>query len=559
MKKIFILIGLIYGVCACSHKSDDEPYNLGPYPSELCSLIVRTQLSPIIERREVSCSLRNELMIRLKDDTLTHTRAVRLYIDGAFASVGGPRPLRKVMLDSALRLVDSVNYPAMMHRIKAELLKLEGPFTKNHYYSVKRELDYFGNIGDTLSMALLEVSLGPSFMGVGCPEEALEVTKKVLNTFERIGQPRFAGRTRINEALYYGELRDTARKDSVYRILLSDTEIQKNSPQFREGIVRNAYIDFKDTTYLKEGWRIVAPDSIPRPAHTAYYAFFADRLLEEHKADSALKMLRTGWKIGENFGFPNLNHRLLLIEGLASTYDMLGNADSALYYYKLYNHINDSIKALESGQEIIRTTYAREIESLKYEQELERNHDRWVWSIIITVLVLLALSSFIWIWKQRQTTLLRLSREQNEMDRTRHELAANILAKQEKDSLLSEMNRHIDRMTTDGHMSHSAASELQTMIRLHETGQKEWEALEELLVKIRPRFMARLHETAPGMTVKYCRMAAYIYVGMSSQQIARLLMIRPMSVYQARWRLRKQLGIPEGEGLEEFLERLGSE
>lgn len=559
MKKIFFIIGLICLVSGCSRRAGDERYNLGPYSSELCSLIVRTQLSPIIERREVSCSLRNELIKRLKHDTLTHTRAVRLYVDGAFASVGGPRPLRKVMLDSALRLVDSANYPAMMHRIKAELLKLEGPFTKKHYYSVKRELDYFSNIGDTLSMALLEVSLGPSFYAVGCPEEAMEVTQKVIKILEEIGQSRFAGRTRINEALYYGALQDSARRDSVYRILLADTEIKKNSPQFREGIVRNAYIDFKDTTYLNEGWRIVAPDSIPRPAHTAYYAFFADRLLAEHKADSALKMLRRGWEIGERLGFPNLNHRMLLIEGLAASYDMSGNPDSALHYYKLYNHINDSVKALESGQEIIRTTYAREIESLKYEQELERNHDRWVWSIVITVLILIALSSFIWVWKQRQTTLLRLAREQNEMDRTRHELAANILAKQEKDSLLTEMNRHIDRMTTDGHMSHSAASELQTMIRLHETGQKEWEALEELLVKIRPRFMARLHEIAPDMTVKYCRMAAYIYVGMSSQQIAQLLMIRPMSVYQARWRLRKQLGIPEGEGLEEFLERLGSE
>ena len=61
------------------------------------------------------------------------------------------------------------------------------------------------------------------------------------------------------------------------------------------------------------------------------------------------------------------------------------------------------------------------------------------------------------------------------------------------------------------------------------------------------------------MSIKYCRLAAYIYVGMSSQQIASLMMIGPKSVYQARWRLRRQLAVPEGEGLEEYLEHLGSE
>ena len=239
MKNLFLLIIFLALTCGCSRSPSDDPLKLGPYPREVNALIVRTQLLPMIERDEVCCSLRNEVELCLAHDTSAHTRAVRLYLDCAVEQPGRhkKRPRSKnsrLLLDSALRLVDSVNYPAMMHRIKAEILKLEAPFNKSTYFAIKRELDYFGGIGDTLAMALLEVSLGPCFYDVGCMEEAMEVTQKVMKTFERIGQPRFVSRIRINEAIYYEALGDTSRRDSVNRILLSDKEIQKNSPIFND-------------------------------------------------------------------------------------------------------------------------------------------------------------------------------------------------------------------------------------------------------------------------------------------------------------------------------------
>lgn len=559
MKQLCLSLIFFLTACACSHAPKDSTLNLGPYPQDVCALISRIQMAPMIEPIDSVYALRNRVEQYLVADTSAHTQAVRLYMDIAINSQGISDDRSRELLDSALQFVDSINYPIMMHRIKAEILKLEAPFTKNTYYDIKRELDYFGYIGDSLSMALLEVSLGPDFYRVGCVEEAMEVTKKVMKTFERIGQPRFVSRTRINEAIYYEAMGCTAKSDSVKRILLADDEIRTNSPIFREGLVRNAYIDSRDTVYLNEGLKIVQSDSTLFRRMPVYYSFIAEKLLYENKPDTAIGFLQTGWSIGEKYGFPNVNHRLRLLEDFAHAYEMQNKSDSALKCLKTIIHLKDSIRTLDSGEEIIRTTYGREMEALKYEQEIRRNHDRWVWSLSIIGMIFVGLAAFAWIWKQRQSTLLSLSREQREMERTRHELAANILAKQEKENLLSEMNRQIGRMTTDGHMSQSAASELQTMIRLHETGQKEWEALEELLVKIRPRFMAKLHAIAPDMSVKYCRLAAYIYVGMSSQQIARLLMIRPMSVYQARWRLRNQLAIPEGEGLEEFLEKLGEE
>lgn len=557
MKNLLTILILLAGICGCQRPPSDDPLAVGPYPRDLCSLIVRSQAAPMIERREVCCSLHRELERRLADDTSAHTRAVFMYVEDAMGLTYRYDRHRWQLLDSASQLVDSVNYPVMMHRIRAELLKLKPHVTKDNYLAILREIEYFGSIGDTLSMALLEVSLGPFFSDAGRKEEALEVTRKVMATFRRIGEPRFESRTRLNEATYYAALGDSARWDSVNRILLDDDEIRRNSPRFREGLVRNAYLTVKDTAYLNEGWRIVRSDSSFIRSSTVYYSFFASRALDESDADSALRLLREGWRVGEEFGFPDIHYRLLMMETTARAFEMKGKIDSALRYFTRMVYMSDSVRALDHVEEMMRAKYAREMDIMKYEQELRRDRERWIWSVVVMAVIIVAMVGLIWVWKQRQSTLLRLAREQGEMERTRRQLAASILAKQEKDNLLTEMNRHIDRMSSEGQLNGAAVSDLQMMIRLHATGQKEWEAFENLLVKIRPRFMARLHEIAPEMTMKYCRLAAYIYVGMSSQQIARLLMIRPMSVYQARWRLRKQLGVPEGEGIEEFLEQLG--
>lgn len=559
MKNLILLIVVLLTLCCCSREPTADPLAIGPYPREVCELIVRTQMSPMIDHFEVSCSLRNEAERHLTGDTSRHSLAVRLYMDEALWHHGRKNESRHELLDSALSLVDSVNYPVMMHRIKAEILKIRLPFDKRLYSEIKREIDYFGEIKDTLSMSLLEVLLGSRFHDVGLMEEAMELTQAAMRNFKRIGQLRLEGLTRINEALNYEALGDEVRRDSVNEILLADTVIRDNLPGFREGLLRNAYQNVWDTAYLNEGWRIVQSNSGLINRSAAYYALFADRMLMKNDADSALRLLRMCREAGERYGYPDDDLRALYFAVKARAHEMRFETDSALFYLKSAIDLRDSISALSTGKEIMRTTYGREIASLKFEHELQRNHDRWLWTIVVMNIIILSMAAFMWVWKLRQSTRLRLVMEQAEMERTRHKLAANMLARQEKDNLLTEMNRHIDRMTSEGHMSHTVASDLQTMIRLHETGQKEWKAFEELLVKIRPKFMARLHEQAPDMSIKYCRLAAYIYVGMSSQQIASLLMISPKSVYQARWRLRRQLAVPEGEGLEEYLERLGRE
>lgn len=559
VKNIIPIIAFLLIVGACKRQSKQTPLSLGPYSNELASLIIRAHMAPMIERREVCCSLMHEVDRQLKDDTTAHTRAVRLYVYAAMPFKRDASDSSAQILDSALHLVDATNYPVMAHRIKAEIVKRELPVTKENYLVLMDEIKYFRQLGDTLSMALLEVACGPFFHHAGRMDEAMETTKQAMATLKSIGQQRLVGRTRVNEAFYFALQNDTSAWDSVNRILLADEEIRLNSPKFREGVLRNTYLITHDTLYLNEGWNIVQKHPEMKALSTAYYSLFAEKLLENNEPDSALRLLRLGRAVGNSIGFPNANHRLLMLGVFAKVFEEKGIPDSALTYLKLFLKEKDSINTLNNVEESMRAKYNHDMETMRYEHERHRDNERWLWTVAVFMAILGGTGSFIWVWKQRQNTMLRLAYEQSTIERTRRQLAANALAIREKDNLLSEMNRHIEGMISSGAMNQSVASDLQAMIRLHAAGKEEWEAFESLLVKVHPNFMIKLHELAPEMSMKYCRLAAYLHVGMSSLQISRLLMIQPMSVYQARWRLRKQLSIPKGVDIEKFLEQLGSE
>ena len=52
------------------------------------------------------------------------------------------------------------------------------------------------------------------------------------------------------------------------------------------------------------------------------------------------------------------------------------------------------------------------------------------------------------------------------------------------------------------------------------------------------------------------KLACYMLMEFDSKRIASLMMIKPESVRQSRWRLSQKLRVPEGETLEAFLRRL---
>jgi len=68
-------------------------------------------------------------------------------------------------------------------------------------------------------------------------------------------------------------------------------------------------------------------------------------------------------------------------------------------------------------------------------------------------------------------------------------------------------------------------------------------------------FLKRLDEQYPGLSVSDKKICAYIKMDLSSKEIAPLLNMTIRSVEMTRYRLRKKLGLQQGENLTDFLQR----
>lgn len=68
--------------------------------------------------------------------------------------------------------------------------------------------------------------------------------------------------------------------------------------------------------------------------------------------------------------------------------------------------------------------------------------------------------------------------------------------------------------------------------------------------------MERLEKAYPGVSKNDQRMALYIRYGLSLQEICSITGLQPKSVGQARYRLRKSLGLDKDENIDELLRKL---
>ena len=71
-----------------------------------------------------------------------------------------------------------------------------------------------------------------------------------------------------------------------------------------------------------------------------------------------------------------------------------------------------------------------------------------------------------------------------------------------------------------------------------------------------PLFISRLRQMAPRISDTALRLAGYIAIGLSTKEISDLMNVRPESVRQAKWRLRKTLGRESEEDLFPLLSSL---
>ncbi|RLD56676.1 MAG: hypothetical protein DRJ05_10965 [Bacteroidetes bacterium] len=97
---------------------------------------------------------------------------------------------------------------------------------------------------------------------------------------------------------------------------------------------------------------------------------------------------------------------------------------------------------------------------------------------------------------------------------------------------------------------------LRSILTTFDEDESDWEVFKNQFEIIHSGFLNRLEESHPGLTANEKRFCIYIKIGMSSNDIAKLLNISMEGIKKSRYRLRKKFGIPTTEDLGNYISKI---
>lgn len=222
----------------------------------------------------------------------------------------------------------------------------------------------------------------------------------------------------------------------------------------------------------------------------------------------------------------------------------------------MYEAYADSARMRQRSQEVLRLSAVHEIwaREARYEAEMFRRN---MITAFIAV-VLLAGGAVAALVLHRRHLRQKMAAMENELklEKTQKKMAATALAIEEKDRMLDVVKTELSDMRREGEIKEGNARRLESTIKSHLLEHESDGTFLEMIDVINPGFTDRLRERCPDLSDSYLKLACYMLMEFDSKRIASLMMIKPESVRQSRWRLSQKLRVPEGETLEAFLRRL---
>jgi CheY-like chemotaxis protein/DNA-binding CsgD family transcriptional regulator len=135
-----------------------------------------------------------------------------------------------------------------------------------------------------------------------------------------------------------------------------------------------------------------------------------------------------------------------------------------------------------------------------------------------------------------------------------HELTLLALNSTYKMNLLVTLKNEVKTIFLNGNCPE--IKNLRSMLTSFDENESDWEVFKNQFEVIHSGFFIRLEESHPGLTANEKRFCAYIKIGMSSNDIAKLLNISMEGIKKSRYRLRRKFGLQTQENLENYIAKI---
>lgn len=497
---------------------------------------------------------RLESAAAVSGDSLAVARG--LYWRGQLLNRMGETDSALSVVSRGIEMVDSARTPYDFFRLRGLVRQYSHSIGAESYREIDEEARFYAGIGDKPMTATMYINLAITLLNLGDYDKSLRYMEQADDINRSLGFDKRVAKNKINIASIHFRKGNREKGIELLRELLDSPEIKADDGAYNL-VLRNLYVYTHDLSYLRKAYSGVAGNDNRRDLQGLYEALLSEHFHDIGEQDSAVAYSRLA--INNINYVDNFAHKSMIMQVYAEAMERGGQIDSALRYQKRYIEYSDSDYARMQQSEVLRIANLREVaEVMSRERESAQNTRFYFLGAIFAVLTVAGVVYFMLYRRQKRHEMA--SRDSRlEMEKSRRSLLAMMLVVEEKDNLFNFLNTEIEKMRKENSIGAPEARRLQNTIQTHLSGDEDWKSFQQQFVQIYPVFVNKLLGAYPGLADSYVKLATFIYMGLDNNRIARLLVIRPESVKQARWRLRRMMNLDKDTSLDDAIRALGSD
>lgn len=461
------------------------------------------------------------------------------------------------LIVAAMSITDSAYFPYDWLRLKSQLYSTSNNINAAEKYRHYIEtLKFARAVGDKHLEANMAVDLGNLMLELREPEKAAYYITLSDSLFAPLNLTKLIIKNRINRAFLLQELGLQQSADSMLRSLEGHPALEGDT--FTQNLIpRNLYGNHRqDTAQLLRAYAHIKDNQRFRNLRGLYRALLTEHYAKTQQWDS---MEYYGDRMMEDLPYvKNQGHRALIWLNRANVFYWKSQLDSALSARINYEESLDSLRNYERANEVLRLDALEEMrrQEVRYALLITRRN----WAIAFVTMLLIGIGSVTVLLLNRRHMRQRMRSMANELEleKAKRKMAATAITIEEKDVMLDSLRSELSEMRKEGEIKEGSARRLEASIKTHLSGHEQEETFRDMFDTVNPGFTHRLRDICPDLADSYVRLACYTLMELDNKRIASLMNIRPESVRQSRWRLRKRLNIPEETSLEDFLRNLNN-
>lgn len=152
-------------------------------------------------------------------------------------------------------------------------------------------------------------------------------------------------------------------------------------------------------------------------------------------------------------------------------------------------------------------------------------------------------------WLEKHHEAIDKTKENNklatEIKKRERELTTSAMIIEESHTIFNNLKQVLEKSRRGEDFSQRDVRELANIISCYTDSSNDWEVFKSHFNNVHPDLLYRLKSLYPSLTDADLKLCAFLFLGIETKHIAKILSVLPDSVKKARQRLRKKLHIED--------------